>query len=287
MPGVGRTQARRIGVHRHDALAHRFRRIAKVDAIAERLRHFRAAVRSGQTRNFADQRLGLDQHAIVQAIEAAHDFARLLDHRQLVLADRHQVRLENRDVRRLRDRVRVETDRQTFGEIFLFDFLLERRITFECRDRNQVHEVDRELGQLRNHRLHHDLDLLGIETDGEIIERDFKDVGLKLLGMLEVIGQRLHVGDQDVGLIFVLQAYAILQRADIVPEVQRAGRTIAGENSLAGHELNSERSVARFSTSSFMSGPLGVSRHIGIPKNRLSLSRRRNASRPMNPWPIC
>ena len=50
-------------------------------------------------------------------------------------------------------------------------------------------------------------------------------------GVVEVVGQRLHVGQQDVAVVFVLQAHAVGQRADVVPQVQRAGRPVAGQYS--------------------------------------------------------
>ena len=80
------------------------------------------------------------------------------------------------------------------------------------------------------------LTLLRIEADREVVERDLEDVGLELFRMLEVVGQRLHVGDQHVGVVFVLQAHAVLQRADVMAEMQRAGRAVAGQNSFLDHQ---------------------------------------------------
>jgi hypothetical protein len=44
---------------------------------------------------------------------------------------------------------------------------------------------------------------IGIETGGQIIERDFDDVVAYFLGHAEVIGQSLGVGNHDVDLIVI------------------------------------------------------------------------------------
>jgi len=44
--------------------------------------------------------------------------------------------------------------------------------------------------------------------------------------MLKVVGQRLHIRDQDVGIVLVLQPYAVLQRAHIMAEMKLSGRSV-------------------------------------------------------------
>src|SRR3989339_1780249 len=51
--------------------------------------------------------------------------------------------------------------------------------------------------------------------------------------------------------------------------------------------LIKSRKILRFSISSFISGPLGVSRTIGRFSKRLSFIRKRNGSSPSSPRPIC
>ena len=70
---------------------------------------------------------------------------------------------------------------------------------------------------------------------------------------------------------------AILQRADIMPEMERSGRPIAGENSLVHRlaDFRADCAVVMISAAmSFISGPGSVSRHIGMPTKRESLIRR-------------
>jgi hypothetical protein len=49
---------------------------------------------------------------------------------------------------------------------------------------------------------------------------------------LDVTSQRVIVGDEEEHLVLVLQPNAICERADVVPQMERASRAIAGENSL-------------------------------------------------------
>ena len=116
----------------------------------------------------------------------------------------------------------------------------------------------------------------GIEADREVVERDLEDVGLELFRMLEVVGQRLHVGDEHVGVVFVLQPHAIGERADIVSEMQRAGRAVAGENSfLHRQSLMSACSVSLAIPAASQSDEVGGDVfHLGA---RLGLEAHRDA----------
>jgi hypothetical protein len=58
----------------------------------------------------AQQRLRLHQHLPVEAIEAPHDLAGLLNHRHLVVADRNQVRAEGGDIGGLADRTLASSE---------------------------------------------------------------------------------------------------------------------------------------------------------------------------------
>ena len=53
--------------------------------------------------------------------------------------------------------------------------------------------------------------------------------------MLGVVGQRLRVRDHNIDLVElarILKPDALAQRADVVADVQTAGRTVAGKNDL-------------------------------------------------------
>src|ERR1700722_14842630 len=105
------------------------------------------------------------------------------------------MRPEDRDVRGLRNWIRVESNWQTLAEILLLDFFLECRIALERRGRDKVHEINRQLGQLGDHRLHDELNFLWIDTDRQVVERNLEDIRLEFLGMLEVVGKRLDIRD--------------------------------------------------------------------------------------------
>ena len=91
------------------------------------------------------------------------------------------------------------------------------------------------------------VDFAGVEPAGEVVERHLQDVLAHLLGVLGVVGQGLRVGDHDVNLVKiagVLQAHALLQRADIVSHMQPAGRAVARQNNLF-HRLSASFQRAR------------------------------------------
>ncbi|MNT69796.1 hypothetical protein D3C72_2081380 [compost metagenome] len=71
----------------------------------------------------------------------------------------------------------------------------------------------------------------GIDTCRQIISQHFRNVVADFLRIAAVIGQTLQVGDQNILLIVVLQCHALAQRAHKMAEMQRAGGTIAGQNS--------------------------------------------------------
>ena len=76
-----------------------------LDHVAERLGHLLDAVRAQDHGRVGEHRLRLDEVLAVAAVEGAHDLARQLQVRGLVLADRHAARVVDRDVGRLEDRV--------------------------------------------------------------------------------------------------------------------------------------------------------------------------------------
>jgi len=63
-----------------------------------------------------------------------------------------------------------------------------------------------------------------------LFERDLEDVPAQRLRMLEVVAQGLHVRDEDELLALPLKLYAPLQRADVMPEMKRAGGAVPGQD---------------------------------------------------------
>ena len=79
--------------------------------------------------------------------------------------------------------------------------------------------------------------VLRIDADGEIIGHHLKDIAADFLRIAAVVGQSLEIRDEDKLLVVMLELHALAQGTDVVSEVQLAGRTVAGQNSLAGaHE---------------------------------------------------
>ena len=164
-----------------------------------------------------------------------HDLAALLEHGHLVLSDRYAGRAEGGDVGRLADRIAEKADRNARLKTAHLNLGLYGRIALHAGNRDEVHVVERQLSQLGHHGLNEDVDLFRVETAGQIVERDLHDVLTDLLRVLGVVGQRLRVRDHNIDLIElarILKPDALAQRADVVADVQTAGRTVAGKNDL-------------------------------------------------------
>ena len=210
---------------------------AQVDGVAQRLAHLRLAVDAGQAADIGHQRLAFHQHfAVVHAVEAAHDFIRLLDHRDLVFAHGHHARLEGRDVGRLAGRVGQKTGRNVALEAAQADFFLDGGVALEARHGDDVQVVKGQLGQFRDLRLDEDRGLARIDADGQIVQRHFDDIAVHLVDVFHIVRQRLRVGQHDELLVAVLVADAVAQAAHIVAQVQGAGRAVARQD----HGLRSD-----------------------------------------------
>src|SRR2546425_585947 len=123
----------------------------------------------------AHERLRLDEDGAVEAIEAAHELHRLLDHGQLIRSHRHQVGLEGGDVGGLADRVDEESGGDLRAEALLPDFFLDGGIALEPGHGDEVQEIAGELGELGYSRLDHDGGHSGVDARGEVVEGDLAD----------------------------------------------------------------------------------------------------------------
>ena len=239
---VLRADVQRVGVHRHDLLAYLLGLFGEVDAVAERFAHLRLAVGAGEAQaglvvGEHDFRLG--ERLAVDGVEFVDDFAALLEHRRLVLADGDDGRAEGRDVRRLAYRVAEEADGDARLEVAHLYFRLDGRVALDARDCDKVHVVEGQLGELRYHRLDEDGRLLGVDSAGEVVERYLEDVAADFLGVLGVVGERLRVGYHYVDFVEfpgVLERHAALERAYVMSNVEAARRAVAGQYYLS-HRL--------------------------------------------------
>jgi hypothetical protein len=48
--------------------------------------------------------------------------------------------------------------------------------------------------------------------------------------IIRVVGQGLQIGDEDEGVVLMLQAHSVAERADVVAEMQRSGGPVSGED---------------------------------------------------------
>src|SRR5579863_5584423 len=102
-----------------------------------------------------------------------------------------------------------------------------------------------ELGVFGDERLLEDYRFLRVEAGGEIVGDDFDGVLRDGGGVGVVAGKRVPVGDEIETIIggIILQADPILQRAEIVADVQFAGGAHAAEDSVFRFSGRSVRQV--------------------------------------------
>ena len=235
-----------VGIHAHHLLAQLLGRIREVDAVAQRLGHLGLAVGARKPHAdgiFGEQNLRLDERRTVDRIELVDDFARLLNHRLLVLSGRHGGGAEGRDVRGLADGVGEEAHGNALAlrtlllgvgirEAAELDFGLHRRVALQTGHGDQVHVVEGQLAQLGNLRLDEDGGALGVEAAREVVERHLDDVLAHLFRVVGVVGERLRVGNHDEdALVFarILQLDAAAQRAYVVSQVKFSGGAVPRE----------------------------------------------------------
>ena len=242
--GAGRVGAHalRVGVHRHHLLLHLVRGVGEVDGVAVALAHL-AVVDAGQAREPGEHRLRLDEHLAVEPVEAAHDLARQLQVRHLVIAHRHRVGVVDHDVRGLQQRVAEEA---VGGEIAVGDLLLlllVGRDALEPRRRRDHRQQQVQLGVLRHHRLDEQRALLRIDAGGDPVGGVVEGVGRDLLRVRVLAGQRVPVGHEVEAVEPILELDPVAQRAHQVPEMELSGRAHPRHDTFGHHD--SSRNASR------------------------------------------
>ena len=238
LAGVLHAQVVRVGVHGHDLLLDVLRLVGEVDAVAEALAHLGLAVGAGQAQAGAvlgQNDLRLHQSLTVDGVELMDDLAALLDHGALVLTCGDGSGLEGGDVRSLADGVSEEAHRNAGLEVLLLDLGLDGGVALQAGDGDEVHIIETQLGQLRHHGLDEDVCLGGVDAHGQIVQSDLQDVLAHLLRIVGVVGEGLCVSDHDIDLVElarVLQPDTLLQRTDIVADMEPARRAVARQNDL-------------------------------------------------------
>jgi len=159
-----------------------------------------------------------------------------LDVGELVLADRYEVRAKREDVGALADRIEREAEAVVILELLVGELGAQRRVAHHAVERQQHREQRGQLGDRGDLALHDERRALGVDAGRDPVARDLERVAPDLVGAIDARRQRVHVRDQEVAVVVRLQAHAVLERADPVPEVQSARGLVTGQDARSGHE---------------------------------------------------
>jgi hypothetical protein len=223
--------ALRVGVHLPHPLDHGLGIVRQLDRVAEALAHLLVAVEAGQPRHLGEHRLRLDQRVgAEEAVEAAHRFARQLQVRDLVGADRDEARVVDRHVGGLEQRIAEEAEGREVFVLQALLLLLVGRDPFQPGHRHHHRQQQEELGMLGHQRLDEEGALLGIEAGGNPVGDHFVGVLDDRSRVRVLAGQGVPVGDEVEAVVLLLQRDPVAERADQMAQVQPAGRPHAGDN---------------------------------------------------------
>ena len=138
--------------------------------------------------------------------------------RRLVVANGDKVCAGQEYVCHLAHRVAVEPDRAAFDREGI-EFALQSRVAFEHPERGDKTEQHCEFGELGHVALDDERGFFGIEADRQPVERDLEHRIADQVDVVEVVAERLVVGDQEVAVVLVLQLDPVVQSADVVADV--------------------------------------------------------------------
>ena len=154
--------------------------------------------------------------------------------RQLVFAHRHEIRLVEQDVRGLEDRVAQKSVR---GHVAVFNFFLllfVGRIPLQPGDRRHHREQEMQDGMFRDARLDEHRGLRRVDAGGQPVDQELVDELADAAGVGIVRRERVPIRDEEITFVLALQAFPILQRAEIVAEMEQPARLHAAEDSFSG-----------------------------------------------------
>src|SRR5882672_604405 len=83
-------------------------------------------------------------------------------------------------------------------------------------------------------RLHKDHALLRIKAGGQEIQDNFQSAVGKARGVIVVRGKSVPIGDKEKAVVRILELDPVLQRANVVAEMQLAGGAHAAEDARTG-----------------------------------------------------
>lgn len=136
----------------------------------------------------------------------------MLEHRQLIVADRDTIGAERGDIGGLTYRIEQKPGRQRVGKAFLGNFGFYRGVARHARHADDIHIQHRQLRQRGQRRLQAQRRSLGIDADRQVIRHHLQNVVCHLLRAAAVIGQPLQIGDHHI------QREALLQRKALAQE---------------------------------------------------------------------
>ena len=185
-------------------------------------------------------------------IESSRNFARHLEVWHLIFADRNTCGSKREDVGCLTNCVKWEAERVCVAEPLQFDFRLQRWIAHHAIEWNEHREEERQFCDRRDLTLHKYRRACRIDAHREIVANDLNRVALDLRALVQPCCVRVHIRDDEVAVMRVLQRDPALHASNPMPKMQTACRRVASQNAGSGfargncsHGVKDRRNAAR------------------------------------------
>ena len=175
----------------------------------------------------------------IETIKSADDFAAEFDVGFLVFADGDDevgIRLAvHDDIRRLQNRVPKEPESVQVLVLNIVERFLIGGNALEPAERRDHGQQQIQLRVLGNLRLHEQRGFVGIESRGQPVDADLDSVLRDDRRVGVIGGEGVPIGNEVKAFVLriVLQANPILERAEIMSDVQAAGGTHAAQDAFA------------------------------------------------------
>ena len=180
------------------------------------------------------------QFEAVESVEAADEFARELNVGDLVFANRDDEALSgvgiDDDVGGLQRGIAEETVGMQVLAGDIVDLFFVGGDAFEPAERRDHGQKQVEFGVFGNQGLQEDDGFLRVEAGGQIVDGDLQGVFGNGRGIAVVGREGVPVGDEIQAVVggIVLETDPVLERAEVVADVQASGGAHAGEDAFAG-----------------------------------------------------
>ena len=176
---------------------------------------------------------GHGEYLSINAIEAPGDVAGVLDMRHLVFTHRYQVGFGQQDVGHLAERVIEETQRYRLVlRLQLADLGAQSGVLLMLVQWGQHAQEHGQLGVLGHVALYDERCLFRIQTNRHPVGGDIQHRPADQADVVQMVTHCLVVGNQKKAFVFVLQLYPVLQRTQVVSQVQLSRGAHSGQNSL-------------------------------------------------------